>query len=104
MKFLTEKNYEPDCNLEDKIKITESFTKRGDIIKRRINNLNEELNLAEKDSIHLLNIRKAFNSWTDNWDVPREPPDMLDKMDIKLRYLAFKLATHYWEGRWLIEA
>jgi len=28
---------------------------------------------------------------------------LLESLDISLRYVAFKLATHYWEGRWLLE-
>jgi hypothetical protein len=28
---------------------------------------------------------------------------VLDMMEMQLRYTAFQLATHYWEGRWLLE-
>ncbi|WP_100489205.1 AAA domain-containing protein [Sporolactobacillus pectinivorans] len=29
--------------------------------------------------------------------------DFLEELDTKTRYKAFKLATHYWEGQWLLE-
>ena len=35
--------------------------------------------------------------------MPTDLPSVLDTIDRQLRYTAFQLATHYWEGRWLLE-
>lgn len=41
--------------------------------------------------------------WRRDQKVNADPPEMLAQMDKALRYMAFKLATHYWEARWLQE-
>ncbi len=32
------------------------------------------------------------------------PPSLFDELDLGLRHEAFLLATHFWEGRWILEA
>jgi len=41
--------------------------------------------------------------WRREQLISSDPPEMLAQMDKSLRYMAFKLATHYWEVRWLQE-
>ena len=41
---------------------------------------------------------KAANNLTSN------PPELFNELDQGLRHEAFLLATHYWEGRWIMEA
>lgn len=46
---------------------------------------------------------RDFADWQNRNNLKFEPPNLLDEMDKTLRGKAFQLATHYWEGAWLIE-
>lgn len=47
--------------------------------------------------------RSRWERWTEAYGLDLEPPELLEEIDRKFRFEAFKLATHYWEGRWLLE-
>ncbi|MBN2908322.1 hypothetical protein JQC72_02150 [Polycladomyces sp. WAk] len=42
-----------------------------------------------------------LRTWCRNHEVPFS--DSMETLDTSLRYLAFRLATHYWEAKWLME-
>lgn len=44
-----------------------------------------------------------WQSWLDKNDLQNKDAEVADALDVTLRHRAFLLATHYWEGRWLIE-
>ena len=50
--------------------------------------------------------RHAYRNWKSfkkNHGFKQDFPDLNGEIDISIRHKAFLLATHYWEGRWLLE-
>jgi hypothetical protein len=78
-----------------------------------------DLNRAEIMNRELKELMNSFSSWIYinkmNWEKKEDICDssikteindlydLLEYIDINLRYKAFKIATHYWECRWLIQ-
>lgn len=76
-------------------------------------------NIAEGEKDGLEKLKDSFLRWIDNnkteWEKKKEGNDkdkkieinkfydLLSYIDTNLRYKAFKIATHYWECRWLIQ-
>lgn len=59
---------------------------------------------------NLQNIKRQFETANQNWltwqrenEIAVEPESLLEELDKTLRYQAFQLATHYWEGCWILE-
>ena len=63
----------------------------------------EKLRQAKRDWERLQRAEQAWNAWCAQHGFSADGSSLLDTMDTRLRYTAFKLATHYWEGRWLLE-
>lgn len=61
------------------------------------------LNRARGEQAARADAQGAWDGWRASVGVDGGPPELLDRLDTTLRYHAFKLATHYWEGRWLLE-
>jgi hypothetical protein len=70
---------------------------------------NRKQNANEKIKYYRLmreNYQKTLDSWQvwkSKFDFKNNPPLLHDELDITLRHRTFLLATHYWEGRWLLE-
>lgn len=62
-----------------------------------------ELTKVEEDWRRLGTARSVWTSWCNYYEISDQPPRLLDTLDTRLRYIAFRLATHYWEGCWLLE-
>ena len=60
-----------------------------------------------KDKINLLEQIKAANEQWEGWCAAQcfadNPQSLFEQLDRTIRHEAFLLATHYWEGRWLLE-
>jgi energy-coupling factor transporter ATP-binding protein EcfA2 len=70
---------------------------------------NQKKNIQEKIKHHEL-MHEGYKKAIENWEAwkskfgfKNNPPHIHDELDITLRHRAFLLATHYWEGRWLLE-
>ena len=63
----------------------------------------EKLRQAKRDWARLQREEQAWDAWCAQHEFSTDRSSLLDTMDTRLRYTAFKLATHYWEGRWLLE-
>ena len=63
----------------------------------------EKLRQAKRDWERLQREEQAWDAWCAQHEFSTDRSSLLDTMDTRLRYTAFKLATHYWEGRWLLE-
>ena len=63
----------------------------------------EKLRQAKRDRARLQREEQAWGAWCVQHEFSTDRSSLLDTMDTRLRYTAFKLATHYWEGRWLLE-
>ncbi len=63
----------------------------------------EKLRQAKRDWERLQRAEQAWDAWCAQHEFSIDGSSLLDTMDTRLRYTAFKLATHYWEGRWLLE-
>ncbi|GEC88650.1 AAA domain-containing protein [Brevibacillus brevis] len=62
----------------------------------------EEFELVQKDQQWYQNTRNVWNDWKNKLRL-NEEEDLLSRLDSGYRYNAFKLATHYWEGRWILQ-
>jgi hypothetical protein len=58
---------------------------------------------VEHDQARWQSLQQIWQTWCTQHAVQPDLPSVLDRMDVQLRYTAFQLATHYWEGRWLLE-
>jgi len=65
--------------------------------------LAEALRHVEHDQARWQSLQQAWQTWCTQHAVPPDLPSVWERMDMQLRYTAFQLATHYWEGRWLLE-
>ena len=63
----------------------------------------ERLRQVKRDWRRLQREEQAWDAWCAQHGFSTDRSSLLDTMDTGLRYTAFKLATHYWEGRWLLE-
>lgn len=64
----------------------------------------EELLTQKIETLNKVN--QTSEKWTslkNAHDLKSNPPAIFDEIDQKMRHEAFLLATHYWEGRWLLE-
>lgn len=57
---------------------------------------------CEKNRVLSKNIENELNSFIDQLQLSSSE-DLLEQLDYKCRYKAFKLASHYWEAKWLLE-
>ncbi len=92
--------------------------KRNQLRKNKTDHEND-LKKAESDNNELKCLENSFLSWIDKnateWDKTEDKSEkdkkleinslyaLLAYIDMNLRYKAFKIATHYWECRWLIQ-
>jgi hypothetical protein len=75
-----------------------------------IKNTTESLDKCKKEIDILYKLaqkkKKIHNDWMlwkKEHGLNSNPPELIDELDVSMRHKAFQLATHYWEGRWLIE-
>ena len=64
---------------------------------QKVIKLIKKLLLKNSDSI------LQWKTWKNDNNLNSDFPDLLDELDTSIRHVAFQLATHYWEGRWLVE-
>jgi Cdc6-like AAA superfamily ATPase len=77
-------------------------------IKDRQQKIKAELEGIERIKNNLQTYQESIHRWLKALDDPIAPEDIeldhiIDICDRILRFKAFKIATHYWEARWLIE-
>ena len=82
---------------------------------KKLQNQKEKLNTIQQDIDRLSQLKKSYELSSDNlnkWIHKYQPkelfskslPDMVNEInDRVLRFTLFKLATHYWEARWILE-
>lgn len=71
-------------------------------LKQQIENTRVELVNIQKDQQWFADVRNQWNDWQNKLGL-NSNDDLLSKLDISYRYISFKLATHYWEGRWILQ-
>jgi hypothetical protein len=92
--------------------------KRNQLRKNKTDHEND-LKKAESDNNEFKCLENSFLSWIDKnateWEKTEDNSEkdkkleinslyaLLAYIDMNLRYKAFKIATHYWECRWLIQ-
>ena len=102
-RYFEEHAFEIDADLSNADSIEAFFNKREADLGRQARGKQRASELAEADATRLRRAEAEWAAWCEVSRVHTEPPLLLDDMDTRLRYTAFKLATHYWEGRWLLE-
>ncbi|MEO9803420.1 MAG: AAA domain-containing protein [Reichenbachiella sp.] len=51
----------------------------------------------------VIEIHEGWNLWKKEHKLSGDPPSLFDELDQSIRHECFLFATHYWEGRWLLE-
>ncbi|WP_170105075.1 AAA domain-containing protein [Desmospora activa] len=77
--------------------IDEKLNKMEGIKQEAFTNSEEATQLQEE----IKATKNQIQKWRSQYGVEEE--DIIAGMDTTLRYTAFMLATHYWEGKWLLE-
>ncbi|NJM54229.1 MAG: hypothetical protein HC846_13105 [Blastocatellia bacterium] len=76
-----------------------SLKKMADEKKHFLREINEARKLKEDSE----SANQKWKTWKVTFEINAEPPQLLEKLDETLRFRAFQIATHYWEGCWLRE-
>jgi len=93
-----------DADLGNHEDIINFFKQEETTLKRRMDNILIKLGYGERDKVNFEEAQNEWYEWSSEYNTLYfEPPKLLELMDTTLRYKAFKLATHYWEARWLLE-
>lgn len=68
----------------------------------KLSKTQEELEVLHKERQWFQSARNRWKEWHAKLEINQED-NLLCKLDTSYRYNAFKLATHYWEGRWILQ-
>ena len=77
-------------------RIIEESTASIDKLKKRSHLLSSLIHKNEE-------AQQNWYSWKNQHNLETDPPKQIDELDTTVRHVAFQLASHYWEGRWLLE-
>jgi ABC-type dipeptide/oligopeptide/nickel transport system ATPase component len=72
-------------------------------IQQQLDNCYSRLEKYKDAEADLINWRKKYGIGEEPEQIPDSFSEMMEELDVSLRYLLFQLATHYWEARWLLE-
>ncbi len=93
-----------DADLGNHTEIIDFLKRKETTLKQQLDNVLKKLDNAEQDKTKYEEAQTEWYGWSKEYNTSHfEPPELLELMDTTLRYTAFKLATHYWEARWLLE-
>ncbi len=112
-------NFKVEADLYSKVDILSFISNKINGLHIQQNNHEGDLKKAESQNKELKSLENNFFSWIDinkmEWDKKDDNSgtskkiqiknlyNLLEYIDTNLRYKAFKIATHYWECRWLIQ-
>lgn len=102
-RYLSEIGWKVEGDLANPGTIEDLFDGMERELKEKARKLSADLRRAELDRSELEQAEREWEVWCAKNDLRAEPPELLALMDTRLRHKAFKLATHYWEGEWLLE-
>ncbi|HZF14072.1 MAG TPA: AAA domain-containing protein [Thermoanaerobaculia bacterium] len=69
----------------------------------RLQEAKQAVETVERDLEGLSARRERWSAWRTRHSFDESQRPLLEWLDTSLRYRAFLLATHYWEGKWLLE-
>ncbi|MCF6095767.1 AAA domain-containing protein [Thermovorax subterraneus] len=106
--YVSRINYKIGTDLSSNSGIMEFLRRKKEELVSEKKLKEEILNKAMKEKDKLINLRAKLKEWAEKNEInfDREPQNLyefLGPIDPVLKYRAFKLATHYWECRWLEE-
>jgi energy-coupling factor transporter ATP-binding protein EcfA2 len=101
--YLKEAEVEADGELADEAGVSAYFGRHLKRLKESERAVAAALERATEEQAALADAQEVWDEWRGGAGVEGGPPELLDRLDTTLRYEAFKLTTHYWEGRWLLE-
>lgn len=112
-------NFKVEADLYSKVDILSFISNKINGLHIQQNNHEGDLKRAESQNKELKSMENNFFSWIDinkmEWDKEdghsgtskkieiKNLYNLLEYIDTNLRYKAFKIATHYWECRWLLQ-
>jgi hypothetical protein len=100
-RFLTEVGWEATCDIADNATIARNCHQQVLDRDSECRALLGPLEDARKGKAALLEIRALWDQWATHSKVNVEDPN--NDLDLVFRSSAFQWATHYWEGRWLLD-
>lgn len=101
--FFTARTFKIETDLTDERHIIGFIDATVSALENEHENATAALLEAQRDAENLARTNQAWRAWQTLTGIHNEPPSLFDALDQNLRYRAFKLATHYWEGKWLLE-
>jgi hypothetical protein len=101
--YLKKVRFKVDVALADEAAVNTYFERFIGQLKDSERATEAALNRGRGEQDALVDAQEAWDGWRAGVGVEGGPPELLNRLDTTLRYDAFKLATHYWEGRWLLE-
>ncbi|KAF5065423.1 AAA domain protein [anaerobic digester metagenome] len=112
-------NFKVEADFYSKVDILGFISNKINSLHIQQNNHGGDLKRAESQNKELKSLENKFFSWIDinkmEWDKKDDNRgiskkteiknlyNLLEYIDTNLRYKAFKIATHYWECRWLMQ-
>ncbi|HEU0179069.1 MAG TPA: AAA domain-containing protein [Blastocatellia bacterium] len=104
--YFSEKGVKVEADLADAGSIRDFFNRGINEVREEQHRFSAAIKLAGRDKSDRDLADRDWNGWLTRNNLHGEPslsPAVLESLDTTLRYRAFKLATHFWEGRWLLE-
>ena len=101
--YFMRRAFEIEADLSSSDSVAAFFTQSKADLGRKTKETQAALERAQADAVRLARANAAWSSWCGANHIEAGPSLPLEELDTRLRYTAFKLATHYWEGRWLLD-
>lgn len=112
-------NFKIEADFSSQVDILNFIDNKRNQLRNQKKDNEGDLKKAESENNELKSLENSFLSWIDKnkmeWEKKEEKSDtckkteisdlynLLEYIDTNLRYKAFKIATHYWECRWLLQ-
>ena len=74
-----------------------------ELVFRKIDEIESIIDSKIKLLRQIIKIHNTWDQWKSKNKLSKNPPKLFDELDQSIRHESFLLATHYWEGRWIME-
>lgn len=118
-RYYNSTNFKIEADFSSQVEILNFIDDKRHQLRNQKRDQESDLKKAESEKNELEGLGNSFLTWIDKnkieWQKKEDKSDigkktetndlynLLEYIDTNLRYKAFKIATHYWECRWLIQ-
>lgn len=117
-RYYNSTNFKIEADFSSQVDILNFIDNKGNQLRNQKKNHESDLKKAESENNELKSLENSFLTWIDKnkmeWGKEEKNDtckkteisdlyNLLEYIDTNLRYKAFKIATHYWECRWLLQ-